>query len=103
MPPTGRALVSRGGVGKNDRGQEPDQFINEREDGNVPRSRYWLLTALMLLIGLSAPITAQDQSKDKGDKQPDNKAKAGETKAPEGTGDKVEIKWQLAKDKPLYE
>jgi hypothetical protein len=102
MPWGGRALVSHGGMGKNDRGQEPDQFINEREDGNVPRSRYWLLSALLLLIGLSAPITAQDQSKDKGDKQPD-KAKTGETKTTEAAGDKIEIKWQLAKDKPLYE
>jgi len=54
------------------------------------------------LIGLSAPITAQDPAKDKTDKQ-DDKAKAT-TKAPEAAaGDKVDIKWKLEKDKPFYE
>jgi hypothetical protein len=35
------------------------------EDGNVPRSRFWVFTALLVVIGLSAPITAQDKDKDK--------------------------------------
>jgi hypothetical protein len=52
----------------------------------------------LLLIGLSAQITAQDPAKGKDDKQPD-KAKAPEAPA----GDKVEIKWKFDKDKPFYE
>jgi len=68
------------------------------EDDNVPRSRFWLLTVLFILIGLSAPITAQDPAKGKDDKP------AEKAKAPEATsGDKVEIKWKFDKDKPVYE
>ena len=49
---------------------------------------------------MSCRVVAKPASEEPG---PD-KAKAAETaKAQEQTGDKVEIKWKLEKDKPLYE
>src|SRR5581483_4409107 len=74
------------------------------EDGNVPRSRYWIVTALLLVIGVSAPIIAQDKGKtpDKGgDKAKADTPKAADT--PAATGDKVELKWKFEKDKPFYQ
>src|SRR5258708_2537385 len=69
------------------------------EDGNVPRSRFWIFTALLVMIGLSAPITAQDKDKDKADKAAD-KDKAA---PPPAAGDKVSLKWKFEKDKPFYQ
>ena len=67
----------------------------------MPRIRIWIVPALLALIGLSAPITAQD--KDKAAKG-DDKGKAAETKAGEAApGDKVDLKWKFEKDKPIYE
>jgi hypothetical protein len=67
----------------------------------VPHSRFWIIPALLALVGLSAPITAQD--KDKAAKAAD-KGKAAEAKAPEAApGDKVELKWKFEKGKPFYE
>ena len=74
------------------------------EDGTVSRSRYWIVSALLLLIGLSAAGTAQDSK----DKAKDDKAKAPEAKAepkaaetPPAAGDKVELKWNFEKDKRI--
>jgi hypothetical protein len=76
------------------RGDDPREPAIVEEETNVLRSRYWLLIGMMLLIGQSAPITAQDKT----DKQ-DDKAKAAQP-AP---SDKVEIKVKFEKDKPFYE
>jgi hypothetical protein len=67
------------------------------EDGNVPRSRFWVLTALLVVIGLSAPTTAQDKDKDKADKAADKAA------PPPAAGEKVALKWKFEKDKPFYQ
>jgi hypothetical protein len=72
-------------------------FPPQMEDGNVPRRRFWVFTALLVMIALSAPMSAQD----KGDKAADkDKAKAA---APAAAGDKVAIKWKFEKDKPFYQ
>jgi len=65
----------------------------------VPRSRFWVFTALLLVIGLSAPITAQDKDKDKGAA----KDKAAAPAPAAAAGDKVELKWKFEKDKPFYQ
>jgi len=69
------------------------------EDGNVPRSRFWVLVALLTAVGLSAPITAQDKEKD------NDKAAAKDKAAPTpaAPGDKVSLKWKFEKDKPFYQ
>src|SRR3954468_19201055 len=69
------------------------------EDGNVPRSRFWVLVALLTAVGLSAPITAQDKEKD--NKKAPAKDKAAP--APAASGDKVSLKWKFEKDKPFYQ
>jgi Family of unknown function (DUF6263) len=71
------------------------------EDEIVPRRRYWLLAALLLVIGLSAPITAQD-SKDKAPPAKD-KDKAAPVAPAAPAGDKVELKWKFEKDKPFFQ
>jgi hypothetical protein len=77
------------------------------EDGNVSLRRSGVvLTALLLLIGLSAPITAQDAKdkaapQDKGKAAPEDKGKAAPAPAP--AGDKVELKWKFEKGKPFYQ
>jgi hypothetical protein len=77
------------------------------EDGHVPRSRYWVLTASLLAVGLTAPITAQD-NKDKPAQDKDkNKAAApadtSKPTTPAAAGDKIELKWKFEKDKPFYQ
>jgi hypothetical protein len=69
------------------------------EDGTVPRIRFWVMTAFLLVVGLSAPITAQDSKDKAAPAQDKNKAAA----APATTGDKVELKWKFEKDKPFYQ
>jgi hypothetical protein len=59
------------------------------------------------MIGLSAPITAQDKGKT-AEKPPakadDKAADKGKTEAaPAAAGDKVELKWKFEKDKPFYQ
>src|SRR5438132_14369349 len=72
------------------------------EDGTVPRIRFWVLTGFLVVIGLSAPTTAQD---DKGKAAPaQDKGKApAPAPAPAAAGDKVELKWKFEKDKPFYQ
>lgn len=65
----------------------------------MPRSRFWVFTALLVVIGLSAPITAQDKDKDKAA----NQDKAADKAAPAPAGDKVALKWKFEKDKPFYQ
>ena len=69
------------------------------EDGTVPRIRYWVLAALLVVIGLSAPITAQDNK----DKAPAKDKAAAPPVTPAASGDKVELKWKFEKDKPFYQ
>jgi len=74
----------------------------------VPHSRYWIISALLLVVGLSAPITAQDKGGKAAEKptaKADDKAadKAKADAAPDAAGDKVELKWKFEKDKPFYQ
>ncbi|MFO0809587.1 MAG: DUF6263 family protein [Gemmataceae bacterium] len=68
----------------------------------MPRLRYWLSAALLAVIGLSAPSTAQD-SKDAKDKKAEDKAKDAPPPPPAAAGEKVEFKWKFEKDKPFYQ
>jgi hypothetical protein len=64
-------------------------------------SRYLFVSCLLILVGLSAPMSAQDKDKAKdatGDKAAD---KTAEKAAP--STDKVELKWKFEKDKPFYQ
>ena len=65
----------------------------------MPRIRFWLLPALLVVIGLSAPITAQDAK----NKTPPGKDKATPAPAAPSAGDKVDLKWKFEKDKPFYQ
>ncbi len=65
----------------------------------MPRKRFWAMTAFLLVIGLSAPITAQDT---KGKAAP-SKDKDKAAPAPAAAGDKVDLKWKFEKDKPFYQ
>jgi hypothetical protein len=66
----------------------------------VLRSRLLIAPALLVLVGLSGRITAQDKAKDKaGDKAAEKAAE----KATPPAGDKVELKWKFEKDKPFYQ
>jgi len=70
---------------------------------DVLLSRYLIVSSLLLLVGLSAPMSAQDKDKAKdatGDKAGD---KAAEKAAAPAAGDKVELKWKFEKDKPFYQ
>jgi hypothetical protein len=73
----------------------------------VPQLRYWIIPALLLLIGLSAPSTAQDKGGKAADKAPEKAAEKAADKAeappPAAAGDKVELKWKFEKDKPFYQ
>src|SRR5262245_43808219 len=69
---------------------------------DVLLSRYLIVSCLLLLVGLSAPMSAQDKDKATdatGDKAAD---KAAEKAAP-AAGDKAELKWKFEKDKPFYQ
>jgi len=79
---------------------------------DVLRSRYLIVSALLLLIGLWAPVPAQDKggdkAKDKAAPKADDKAapKADDKAAPApapAAGDKVELRWKFEKDKPFYQ
>jgi hypothetical protein len=72
------------------------------EDGTVPRIRFWILPALLVVVGLSAPITAQDGKEKTAPAQDKAKAATPPAAAP-ATGEKVELKWKFEKDKPFYQ
>ncbi len=73
-------------------------------------SRYWIVPALLVVIGLSAPTTAQDKGQDKGDKakteaktKAEDKGKAEAAPSTPASGESVELKWKFEKDKPFYQ
>lgn len=74
----------------------------------MPRSRFWVVTALFVVVGLSAPIIGQENKDKDKDKVPQDKNKAAAPTAPApaapaAAGDKVDLKVKFEKDKPFYQ
>ena len=77
--------------------------ISALEDGNVPAAAIWLVSRLLILVGLSAPIAGPGQGQSDKDATGDKAADKATERPRRPPGDKVEFKWKFEKDKPFYQ